>query len=134
MARGATPRLTREERAAGLARVWSEVTYNYPMWHRHADLNWDAAFRERLTGVLAARSDWEYYRLLQSLAALVKDSHVRVWMPERLRETRGAARRRPGAGPRLGRGREGPHRGLTRRAQYGSDARLPAPGLVGHLP
>jgi carboxyl-terminal processing protease len=90
MARSATPKLRPEERAAGLARVWSEVTYNYPMWHRHADLNWDAAFQERLTGVLAARSDWEYYRLLQSLAARVKDSHVRVWMPDRLRETRSA--------------------------------------------
>jgi C-terminal processing protease CtpA/Prc len=82
--------LAREERAVGLATVWSEVKYNYPMWHRHPDLDWDLAFRERVPEALAEQSDWQYYRLLQAFAALVKDSHVRVWMPEQVRETRGA--------------------------------------------
>lgn len=82
--------LTREERAIGLATVWSEVKYNYPMWHRHPDLDWGLVFRERVPGALAEQSDWEYYRLLQAFAALVKDSHVGVWMPEEMRQTRSA--------------------------------------------
>ena len=73
----------------GLATVWSEVRYNYPMWRRHPGLDWDSAFGERVAGALAAQSDWQYYRLLQAFAALVKDSHVGVWMPDRVRETRG---------------------------------------------
>jgi hypothetical protein len=48
--------LTREERLVGLATVWSEVKYNYPMWHRHPDLDWDRAFRERVPGALVEQS------------------------------------------------------------------------------
>jgi carboxyl-terminal processing protease len=82
--------LTREERVVGLATIWSEVKYNYPMWHRHPDLDWDLAFRGRVPQALAEQSDWQYYRLLQAFAALVKDSHVGVWMPDHVRETRSA--------------------------------------------
>jgi C-terminal processing protease CtpA/Prc len=78
-----------EERLFGLATVWSEVKYNYPMWHRHSNLDWDAAFRERVPQVLADQSEWDYYRLLQAFAALVRDSHVNVWMPQPLREMHG---------------------------------------------
>jgi carboxyl-terminal processing protease len=90
MASEAVSTLTREERVVGLATIWSEVKYNYPMWHRHPDLDWGLAFRERVPAALAAQSDWQYYRLLQGFAALVRDSHVGVWMPDRVRETRGA--------------------------------------------
>ncbi len=80
--------LSAEDRLVGLATVWSEVKYNYPMWHRHPDLDWDAAFRERISLVLEDQSDWDYYRLLQALAALVRDSHVDVWPPQALTEGR----------------------------------------------
>jgi len=66
--------------------VWSEVKYNYPMWHRLSGLDWDGAFRERLAEVLPGQPDWDYYRVLQAFAALVRDSHVGVWMPAHLRE------------------------------------------------
>lgn len=77
--------LTAQQRAMGLARVWSEVRYNYPMAHRLKGLDWDAQFQARLAEVLPEQSDRDYYRRLQALAALVRDSHVSVSPPQRLR-------------------------------------------------
>jgi carboxyl-terminal processing protease len=76
--------LTAQDRLLGLASIWREVRYNYPMWHRHPDLDWDAEFRERLLLVSAEQPDWDYYRSLQAFAALVRDSHVSVWPPGEL--------------------------------------------------
>ncbi len=54
--------LSPEERLIGLATVWSEVKHNYPMWHRHPNLDWDAEFRKRVPQALADQGDWECYR------------------------------------------------------------------------
>ncbi len=76
--------LTPQDRLFGLASIWREVRYNYPMWHRHADLDWDAEFRARLPLVAAEQTEWDYYRSLQVFAALIRDSHVSVWPPSEL--------------------------------------------------
>lgn len=76
--------LSPEERLWGLASLWSEIKYNYPMWHRHPDLDWDAAYRARIAPALAEQSDADYYRLLTGFAALVRDSHVCAWPPPAL--------------------------------------------------
>ncbi len=75
-----------EQRAYGLAAIWSEVKYNYPMWHRLPDLDWDGEFRRRIPEVLAAKSDLEYYRILAAFIALIRDSHVSVSFPQPVRE------------------------------------------------
>jgi C-terminal processing protease CtpA/Prc len=76
--------LTPEERLLGLATAWSEVKYNYPMWHRLPDLDWDKSFRERIATVLTDQPDVEYYDRLAEFCALVCDSHVRAAPPEQL--------------------------------------------------
>jgi carboxyl-terminal processing protease len=78
-----------EERLFGLASIWREVRYNYPMWHRHPSLDWDAEFRARIPLVATDQTQSDYYRTLQGFAALVKDSHVSVWPPADLAQARG---------------------------------------------
>ena len=78
--------LTADERLFGLAMVWSEAKRCYPMWHRLPDLDWGGEFQRRLPEVVPDQSDLEYYRRLQSFAALMKDSHVKVSLPRQLGE------------------------------------------------
>ena len=76
--------LSAQDRLLGLARIWSEVKYNYPMWHRLGGLDWDVEFRRRIPQVLQEQSDWDYYLRLQAFAALVRDPHVSVYPPSEL--------------------------------------------------
>lgn len=75
--------LTLAERVEGLSTVWAETKYNYPMWHRLPELDWDAEYRKRVPLALAKQSDWDYYRLLRGYLALVKDPHCLISMPDR---------------------------------------------------
>lgn len=77
--------LTRDERLFGLARIWSEVKYNFANFDLVPDLDWDKAFQEYLTKAAEQQTDAEYYRLLQRFIALLHDGHTNVYPPARIK-------------------------------------------------
>lgn len=74
--------LTAAEKAAGLSRVWSEVKFNFVNFHLVPNLDWDAEYMACMPKVLASKSTFEYYRLLEELVAKLKDGHTNVYLPE----------------------------------------------------
>jgi len=73
--------LTREERIFGLAKIWSEVKYNFANFDLVPDLDWDKAFQEYLPQAAEQQSDAEYYKLLRRFVALLRDGHTDVSAP-----------------------------------------------------
>lgn len=76
--------LSLDERIAGLSRIWSEAKFNFIYFDRVPDLDWDAAYVSYLPRVRAAESTAEYYKLLSSFIALLKDGHTGVTPPREL--------------------------------------------------
>jgi C-terminal processing protease CtpA/Prc len=77
----AVGQLTREERIFGLAKIWSEVKYNFANFDLVPDLDWDKAFQEYLPKAAEQQSDAEYYRLLRRFVSLLRDGHTEVSPP-----------------------------------------------------
>lgn len=76
--------LSASDKAAGLARLWSEVKYNFVHFDQVPDLDWDSAFVETLPKVLATTSTYDYYRELTRLVAKLNDGHTNVYLPPQL--------------------------------------------------
>src|SRR5205085_2843737 len=74
--------LSDDEKVAGLARLWSEVKFNFANFALVPDLDWDAEFLAYLPRVRATMSTAEYYRVLQELCAKLHDGHTYVWPPK----------------------------------------------------
>ena len=74
--------LSEADKVYGLSMFWKEVSYNFAHWETAGDLDWDAAYQEALSRVLATQNDYEYFRELQRFCALLKDGHTNVWMPK----------------------------------------------------
>lgn len=70
------------ERVYGLSLIWREATYTFPYFDLQPDLDWDAAYRDAVPRVLAASTTLDYYRELQRFAALLRDGHTRVELPD----------------------------------------------------
>lgn len=79
--------LTAEQKLYGLSLFWKEASYNFAHWEGTGDLNWDSAYMEFLSRVMATRNDFEYYQEMQRFCALLKDGHTNVWMPPGLFQT-----------------------------------------------
>jgi C-terminal processing protease CtpA/Prc len=73
-----------EEKTAGLAKLWSEVKFNFAFFHQVPDLDWDSLFVAYLPKVRETRSTREYYRTLAEMCAHLKDGHTRVTPPQEL--------------------------------------------------
>jgi C-terminal processing protease CtpA/Prc len=71
-------------RAAGLARLWSEIKYNFAFFHQVPDLDWDSLFVAYLPRVMKTQSTLEYYRTLGEMCAHLKDGHTNVTPPREL--------------------------------------------------
>lgn len=78
------PQLTEDERVAGLSKLWSEVKYNFVYPERLVEIDWDKLYLSYLPKVRAAKSTYEYYRLLEALCAMLRDSHTNVYHPMEL--------------------------------------------------
>jgi carboxyl-terminal processing protease len=78
--------LTAEERVFWLAKLWEEVDYNFAYFDQVPDLDWDQHFRDYIPRVIAATTDFEYYRLLQRFLARLKDGHTLVIYPWGMRQ------------------------------------------------
>jgi C-terminal processing protease CtpA/Prc len=74
--------LTDAKKIYGLSRFWQEANYNYAYFANVPNLNWDSAYQAFIPQVLAAKTNYEYYRLLQKFCALLKDGHTNVYFPD----------------------------------------------------
>lgn len=79
--------LSEADRLAALSRLWSEAKFAFANFDLVPDLDWDAEYRAAIPKVLAARSTAETYRVLQELAAKLRDGHTAVWLPKELQVT-----------------------------------------------
>jgi hypothetical protein len=81
--------LPEAEKIAGLSRLWSEAKYNFAFFYRLEGLDWDALYISYLPKVQAARSTYEYYRVLSEFCARLRDGHTAVGYPRELRNRMG---------------------------------------------
>jgi carboxyl-terminal processing protease len=80
----AAPTLTDTEKLYGLSKIWQEVNYNFAFFDQVPELNWDSSYQAFIPQVLATRSTYEYYRVLQRFVALLRDGHTNVFMPREM--------------------------------------------------
>jgi len=80
--------LSDSDKLYGLSRFWQEANYNFAYFSNVPDLNWDSAYRVFIPQVLATRSVFEYYRVLQRFCALLKDGHTNVYFPDHINSKR----------------------------------------------
>lgn len=79
--------ISENEKIAGLSRLWLEVKLNFPRFANVPDLDWDQLYFDNLTRVRATRSTYEYYKVLQTMMALLDDGHSEVFLPKELTST-----------------------------------------------
>lgn len=77
--------LSVDERVAGLSRIWSEARFNFVYFDLVPELDWDALYLQYLPRVREAESTLEYYKLLTSFLAHLRDGHTGVVPPLELR-------------------------------------------------
>jgi C-terminal processing protease CtpA/Prc len=73
--------LTAFQRAFGFVRLWSEVKYNFALFDRVPDIDWDSILYHYLPEIQENQTTEEYYRLLQKIMALLQDAHTGIWYP-----------------------------------------------------
>ena len=74
--------LTAQEKLYGLSVFWKEASYNFAYFDQVEDLDWDNAYQQYIPKVLAAKNDFEYYRVMSQFAALLHDGMTVVKIPE----------------------------------------------------
>lgn len=78
--------LSLNEKLYGLSKFWSECNYNFVYMYKVDKEQWDDAYKAALQQVVDTKNDYEYYRELQKLCALLKDGHTQVYLPEAIEE------------------------------------------------
>jgi len=76
------PALTRQERVFGLATFHAAAKQHFAWFEKASDLDWDKAFMDFLPLVEEEQTTLEYYRTLQRFAALLRDGHTEVHLPQ----------------------------------------------------
>jgi hypothetical protein len=76
--------ISKEERIFGLTVVYDMVKHNFAYFENVPDINWDQMFLKYLPEVERQQSMLEYYRVLQSFTAHLKDGHTDVQLPNYL--------------------------------------------------
>ncbi|MGA1979323.1 MAG: S41 family peptidase [Sedimentisphaerales bacterium] len=77
--------LSTEGKIYGLSKIWKEASYNFAFFDQIPDVNWDSCYQAFIPQVMATKSDWEYYLVLEKFFALLKDGHTRIFPPAELR-------------------------------------------------
>lgn len=75
-----TSNLSDTDKIAGLSTFWSEVKYNFA-YFENTKINWDSAYKAYIPQVLATRTTYDYYRVLERFCALLKDGHTDINPP-----------------------------------------------------
>lgn len=74
--------LSLNDKLYGLSKFWSDVNYNFVYMYKIDPVQWNNAYREAIGNVQESKNDFEYYRELQKLCALLKDGHTQVYFPD----------------------------------------------------
>lgn len=74
--------LSVDEKIYGLSRFWSEASYNFVYMYKIDQSVWNNSYKEAITNVQKTNNDYEYFRELQRLCAILKDGHTQVYLPE----------------------------------------------------
>jgi C-terminal processing protease CtpA/Prc len=75
--------LTDAEKVAGLSLLWSQAKYNFVNFD-HAGIDWNQAYLDYLPKVTATKTTADYYKVLISFYAQLKDGHTNVYFPDAL--------------------------------------------------
>lgn len=76
--------LTDEEKIYGLSLLWKEASYNFAFWDKRDLPDWDQAYQEALSRVLATKNTYDYYMELARFLALLQDGHTDISLPKRI--------------------------------------------------
>lgn len=74
--------LSPADKLYGLSKFWQEVNYNFVYLDKVDRALWENAYREAIPTVQGTKNDYEYYRELQKLCALLKDGHTNIYFPK----------------------------------------------------
>lgn len=75
--------LSEAEKMAGLSLLWSQAKYNFVNFD-HVDIDWNQTYLDYLPKAKNTRSTAEYYKVLISFYARLKDGHTNVYVPDSL--------------------------------------------------
>ncbi|WP_051891194.1 S41 family peptidase [Chryseobacterium sp. JM1] len=75
-------KLTLNEKIYGLSKFWSDVEYNFVYLYKTDQSKWDKAYREAIVSIQKTENDYQYYKELKKLCAVLKDGHTQVYFPE----------------------------------------------------
>lgn len=81
-----TDTLSDEEKVYGLSLFWKEAKYNFAFFDQVPELDWDSAYIAYISKVISTKDDIQYFKALQSFAALLKDGHTSVSLPWSIRK------------------------------------------------
>ncbi|UYQ94933.1 hypothetical protein MKQ68_07480 [Chitinophaga horti] len=81
------PNLPEDQKIAGLSKLWSEVKYNFVNFDIVPEINIDSLYFAYLPRVRQSASTREYYRLLEEMAASLRDGHTNVYLPAELSDS-----------------------------------------------
>lgn len=76
--------LTLNDKIYGLSKFWNEVNYNYVYLYKIDKENWDKAYKQAIENIQHTKNDYEYYRELQKLCAVLNDGHTKVYFPDHI--------------------------------------------------
>jgi carboxyl-terminal processing protease len=75
--------LSDAEKIAGLSLAWSMAKYNFVHFD-HANIDWNQLYLDYLPKVQNTKSTAEYYKVLMSFYAQLKDGHTNIYPPDTL--------------------------------------------------
>lgn len=73
--------ISKTDKIFGLSKYWNEVNFNFVYLNKIDRKKWDSDYKSYIEKVQNTKNDYEYYRLLQKFAALLKDGHTNVFLP-----------------------------------------------------
>src|SRR5688572_15696242 len=73
--------LSAEAKILGLSIFWKEASYNFVFFDR-LKVNWDSAYYAFLPKIIATKNVYEYWKVLDEFAKLLKDGHTGVYTPD----------------------------------------------------
>ncbi|HEY9029751.1 MAG TPA: S41 family peptidase [Kangiella sp.] len=80
------PNITNAEKAAAISLFWSNVRTFFVYFDQVPNLDWDDEYLKYLNSALQTKSTYEFYKLLQNMASILKDGHTNVYPPVELYE------------------------------------------------
>lgn len=75
-------KISAADKLYGLSKFWQEANYNFVYMSNVNKAAWDSTYKAMLISVPKTQNDYEYYRELQRLCALLHDGHTRIEFPD----------------------------------------------------